>query len=153
MGMRMMNSLKIYNFPFEGFQLYLQGLPAHNTLKAAKVEDIRHCSHHLGNRKNYKTVVIDEAMLTLMMMMMMLMMKAMTMAMLMMMMTIAMTRLATMLLPGCVIMIMIILDNVYDDKKAHQVVRGENHSTSIALHPKYSAQITIILPNILHRSQ
>ena len=50
-------------------------------------------------------------------------------------------------------MIMIILDNVYDDddndddkidNKAHQVVWGENHSTSIALHPKYSAKITNI---------
>ena len=66
--------MKIYNFSLKDLQFYLQGLPAHNTLKAAKVEDIRHCSHHLGNRKDYKTAVIDEATLTLILMMMMLMM-------------------------------------------------------------------------------
>ena len=46
------------------------------------MEDIRHCSHHLVNRKDYKTVVIDQAMLTLtLMMMIMMMMKAMAMVM------------------------------------------------------------------------
>ena len=103
--------MKIYNFSLKDLQFYLQGLPAHNTLKAAKVEDIRHCSHHLGNRKDYKTAVIDEATLTLiLMLMMMMMMKAMamvmpttltTMVMLMMMMTMAMTRLTTMLTRSC----------------------------------------------------